>query len=89
MSITKKETEAIFKKYWKKDTDSGSSEVQIAILTKRINNITEHLQGNKKDYSSRRGLIQMVSTRRKLLSYVKRRNSESYDKLIKELGIRK
>ena len=89
MSITKKETEEIFKKYGKKDTDSGSSEVQIAILTKRINNITEHLQGNKKDYSSRRGLIQMVSTRRKLLSYVKRRNSESYDKLIKELGIRK
>ena len=89
MSITKKETEEIFKKYGKNDTDSGSSEVQIAILTKRINNITEHLQGNKKDYSSRRGLIQMVSTRRKLLSYVKRRNSESYDKLIKELGIRK
>ena len=89
MSITKKETEAIFKKYGKKDTDSGSSEVQIAILTKRINNITGHLQGNKKDYSSRRGLIQMVSTRRKLLSYVKRRNSELYDKLITELGIRK
>ena len=89
MSITKKETEEIFKKYGKKDTDSGSSEVQIAILTKRINNITGHLQGNKKDYSSRRGLIQMVSTRRKLLSYVKRRNSELYDKLITELGIRK
>ena len=89
MSITKKETEEIFKKYGKKDTDSGSSEVQIAILTKRINNITEHLQGNKKDYSTRRGLIKMVSTRRKLLSYVKRRKSESYDKLIKELGIRK
>ena len=89
MSITKKETEDIFKKYGKTDTDSGSSEVQIAILTKRINNITEHLQSNKKDYSARRGLIQMVSTRRKLLSYVKRRKNESYDKIIKELGIRK
>ncbi len=71
------------------DGDTGSADVQVAILTTRINHLTEHLKEFKKDHSSRRGLITMVSRRRKLLDYVKRKDNGRYQELIKRLGIRK
>ena len=69
--------------------DTGSSDVQIAVLTKRIDHLTEHLKTNSKDHNSRRGLIAMVNNRRKLLDYLKRTENERYLKIIKELGIRR
>ncbi|MGI6496704.1 MAG: 30S ribosomal protein S15 [Kiritimatiellia bacterium] len=71
------------------ETDTGSSEVQIAVLTKKIETLTEHLKANKKDHSSRYGLIRMVSSRRKLLDYLKRKDEPRYQSLIKQLGIRR
>ncbi|RMF44608.1 MAG: 30S ribosomal protein S15 [Planctomycetota bacterium] len=71
------------------DTDTGSSAVQIAILTKRINHLTEHMREHKKDYASRRGLLRMVSRRRSLLDYVRRHDPQAYLDLISRLGIRK
>jgi small subunit ribosomal protein S15 len=71
------------------DVDTGSSTVQIAILTKRINHLTEHMRTNKKDYASRRGLLRMVSRRRGLLDYVRRHDPQGYLDLIGRLGIRK
>lgn len=69
--------------------DTGSSEVQVALLTARINDLTGHFKDNKKDHHSRRGLLRMVSTRRKLLDYLKRKNADSYRELIQRLGLRK
>ena len=89
MSITKEEKTKLIKKYGKSDTNTGSSAAQIAILTERINNITEHLRENKKDHSGRRGLLIMVSKRRKLLNYTKKKNMSAYMELIKDLKIRK
>jgi len=71
------------------DKDTGSADVQVAILTHRINHLTEHLKDAKKDHSSRRGLIRMVSRRRKLLDYLKRKDDSRYQELIKRLKIRK
>ena len=71
------------------EADTGSSEVQIALLTARINHLTDHLREHRKDFHSRRGLLMMVSRRRKLLDYLKRTNVESYRKLIDSLGLRK
>lgn len=79
----------IIEKYKLHEKDSGSPEVQIAILTERINNLTEHLKGNKKDHSSRRGLLKMVGKRRRLLNYLTQVDATRYDKIIKELGLRK
>ena len=89
MSITKEKTVDLVKKHGKNENNTGSSSAQIAILTERINNITAHLKDNKKDHSGRRGLLIMVSKRRKLLNYVKKNNSAEYVKLIKDLKIRK
>ena len=89
MSITKEKTVKLVKKYGKNDKDSGSSAAQVSILTERINNITDHLRTNKKDHSGRRGLLIMVSKRRKLLNYIKKNNMSDYVKLIKDLKIRK
>ena len=89
MSISKEKTHELIKEYGTNDVDSGSSESQIAILTERINAITLHLKENKKDHSGRRGLIAMVSRRRKLLDYVKRQNNDSYLSIIKKMNIRK
>ena len=89
MSIKKEETVKLIKKYGKNEKNSGSSSVQISILTERINSITGHLKENKKDHSARRGLLIMVSKRRKLLNYVKKNNMENYIELIKDLKIRK
>ena len=79
----------IIEKHKLHEKDSGSPEVQIAILTERINNLTEHLKGNKKDHSSRRGLLKMVGKRRRLLNYLTQVDATRYDKIIKELGLRK
>ena len=80
---------AIKEKYQRHEGDTGSSDVQIAILTSKISLLTEHLKTHKKDHSSRYGLIKMVSQRRRLLDYLKSRNSDRYQSLIKELGIRR
>lgn len=80
---------AVKEEYRLHDRDTGSVDVQVALLTGRINELTEHLQQNPKDHSSRRGLIKMVSHRRRLLDYISRRNSERYQKLIQSLGLRR
>ena len=80
---------AIKSEYQRHDRDTGSSEVQIAILTKEIELLTAHLKANKKDHSSRYGLLRKVQNRRKLLDYLKRENEAGYRELIKKLGIRR
>ncbi|MEL6503031.1 MAG: 30S ribosomal protein S15 [Pseudomonadota bacterium] len=89
MSITAERKAALIKEYAVNEGDSGSPEVQVAILTERINNLTEHFKGHKKDNHSRRGLLKMVATRRSLLDYVKRKDEERYKSLIQRLGIRR
>ncbi|MEM6356363.1 MAG: 30S ribosomal protein S15 [Pseudomonadota bacterium] len=89
MSITPERKEALIKEYGTKDGDTGSPEVQVAILTNRITTLTEHFKTHKKDNHSRRGLLKMVSQRRKLLDYVKAKDVERYQSLIKRLGIRR
>lgn len=80
---------AIQKQFQRHATDTGSCEVQVAVLTKKIELLTEHLKGNRKDHSSRFGLIKMVSSRRKLLDYLKRKDESRYQKVIKDLNIRR
>ena len=89
MSITPERKEALVKEYATKPGDTGSPEVQVAILTERITNLTEHFKTHKKDVHSRRGLLSMVSTRRKLLDYVKKKDEARYRDLIQRLGIRR
>ncbi len=89
MSITAERKAALIKEYAIKDGDTGSPEVQVAILTERITNLTEHFKGHKKDNHSRRGLLTMVSTRRSLLDYVKKQDEARYTNLITRLGIRR
>jgi len=89
MSITDERKAELIKEYATKDGDTGSPEVQVAVLTERIKNLTEHFKGHKKDNHSRRGLLKMVSQRRKLLDYVKGKNEERYKDLITRLGIRR
>lgn len=79
----------IIKKYGKTAKDSGTAEVQIALLTERINTLTAHFEGHKKDHASRRGLMQMVGKRRRLLDYLMEKDIERYRSIIKELNIRK
>jgi len=88
MSLDKTETEAIIKKYGKDEKDSGSTEVQIALLTKRIEELQSHFKDHKKDNHSRTGLLQIVSDRKKLLSYLKRKDLESYQNIVKTLKLR-
>ena len=87
--ITKEQKTAIIKEYATKEGDTGSPEVQVAILTARINDLNEHLKIHKKDHHSRRGLLKMVGQRRGLLAYLKKTNLEGYRALIEKLGIRK
>ena len=87
--MTKEEKQAIIAEFQRGDKDTGSPEVQIALLTKKINALTEHMKANKKDVATRRGLLQMVSDRRSLLDYLKRLDLERYAAVIKKLGIRK
>jgi len=89
MSITKEKKQDLIKEFATKEGDTGSPEVQVAVLTERINNLTEHMKTHKKDFISRRGLLLMVSARRRLLDYVKRQSQERYEALIKRLGLRK
>ena len=89
MSIDKNQTIKIIKDFGSKETDTGSADVQVAILTERIKNLTEHLKKHKKDFGSRRGLLSMVGQRRNLLKYIKNKNEDRYLKLIKKLGLRR
>lgn len=88
MSLTKEEKDDLVKTYQLSDEDTGSPEVQIAILTTRINALNEHLKIHKQDQSSRRGLLMLVGRRRRLLVYLKRKNSERYEALLSKLGLR-
>lgn len=89
MSIQATRKQEVIKEYATNDGDTGSPEVQVAILTERINNLTEHFKVNKKDHHSRRGLLKMVGQRRRLLNYVKSNDVNRYESLIKKLGLRK
>lgn len=89
MSITAERKAALIKEYATKPGDTGSPEVQVAVLTERINNLTGHFKDHKKDNHSRRGLLKLVSSRRSLLDYVKRKDEERYNALIARLGIRR
>ncbi len=89
MSVTPERKEALIKEYATKEGDTGSPEVQVAILTERIVNLTEHFKTNKKDNHSRRGLLKMVALRRKLLDYTKSKDEERYKTLIGRLKIRR
>jgi small subunit ribosomal protein S15 len=89
MTVTKERKRELIHEYRREESDSGSPEVQIAILTVRINNLTEHMRTHEKDYASRRGLLAMVSRRRRLLDYLRRVNAQGYVDIIGKLGIRK
>lgn len=88
MSLTFEQKKEVIGTQKRSDNDTGSPEVQIALLTRRIKDLTGHIQENQKDHSSRRGLLKMVGQRKRLLTYLKRKNIEKYISLIKELGIR-
>jgi small subunit ribosomal protein S15 len=89
MSVTKERKRELIDQYGRTESDTGSPEVQVSILTSRIAEMTKHLQLHKKDYASRRGLLGMVSRRRRLLDYVKRTNPQSYLDLLRRLDLRK
>ena len=89
MSIDKNKTIKIIKDFGSKENDTGSADVQVAILSERIKNLTEHLKTHKKDFGSRRGLLSMVGQRRNLLKYIKNKNEDRYVNLIKKLGLRR
>jgi len=89
MSITAERKQAIVQDFGTIAGDTGSPEVQVAILTERIQNLTEHMKSHNKDFASRRGLLMMVGQRRRLLDYLKRKDAQRYLKLIERLGIRK
>lgn len=89
MSITAERKAELIKEYATAEGDTGSPEVQVAILTERINNLTEHFKDHKKDNHSRRGLLTLVSSRRSLLDYLKKKDEARYTKLISSLGIRR
>ena len=89
MSVTKEERKTVREHYARAPGDSGSPEVQVALMSTRIRNLTDHLASHKKDHASRRGLLMMVGKRTKLLRYLRRRNAERYKKLIESLRLRK
>ncbi len=89
MALTKEEKLEIFKQHGASETDTGSAKVQIALLTTRINQLTEHLRTHAKDHHSRRGLLKLVGQRRRFLNYLQKHDLEGYRALIKELGLRR
>jgi small subunit ribosomal protein S15 len=89
MSITVERKQELIKEFGKIEGDTGSPEVQVAILSERIKNLTEHLQMHKKDFHSRRGLLVMVGQRRRLLDYLKRKDQSRYETIIQRLGLRR
>ena len=88
MAVSKERKAELVAQYGASDKDSGSAEVQVALLTERIKGLTEHMKTHPKDFHTRRGLLMLVGKRRRLLSYIKARDIEDYRKLIKSLGIR-
>ncbi len=88
MTLTKENKAELISKYGKKDGDTGSTEVQVALLTERINDLTEHLRDHGKDHHSRRGLLMLVGKRRRLLRYLERNDLERYRALVADLGLR-
>lgn len=89
MSITQVRKQELITKHARADADTGSPEVQVAVLTERIANLTEHLKSHAKDFHSRRGLLMMVGRRRRLLDYLKRKSVQRYESIVKELGLRR
>jgi small subunit ribosomal protein S15 len=89
MTLTVEEKQEVVQQFGKSDADTGSPEVQIALLTRRINHLTEHLREHKHDHHSRRGLLMLVGQRRRLLNYLGRKDLDRYRALIKELGLRR
>ena len=89
MSITKDKKIEIIKNFGNNDADSGSPNVQVAILTERIKNLTDHLKNHAKDFSTRRGLLTLVGKRRRILDYLKKNSSENYKQVIESLGLRR
>jgi len=89
MTMSAADKKALIEEYGKAANDTGSTEVQVALLTHRINDLTPHFKDHKKDHHSRQGLIRMVNSRRRLLDYLKRKDVESYRDLIKRLGLRR
>ena len=89
MALTKEVKQELIGKHGRNEADTGSPEVQIAMLTQRINDLTEHLRTHKKDHHSRRGLLMLVGQRRRFLNYLERKDLEGYRALIRELGLRK
>jgi small subunit ribosomal protein S15 len=89
MTLTKKRKEEVIEKYGLAKTDTGSSNVQVALLTERINEITDHLKKHKKDHNSRRALLKLVGQRRKILNYMKRTKLDDYTKMVESLNLRK
>ena len=89
MALTKEGKTTLIEQYRQHEADNGSPQVQVAILTNRITYLTEHFKSHKKDHHSRRGLLQLVSRRRRLLDYLRRKDAEQYRALIERLGIRK
>lgn len=89
MSLAREQKETIIKDYKLHEGDTGSPEVQIALISERLNSLTTHFQTHKKDHHSRRGLLKLVGQRRRLLGYLKTTDKERYEQLIKKLGLRK
>jgi small subunit ribosomal protein S15 len=89
MSLTAEKKKEISARFGKSETDTGSTEVQIALLTERINHLTEHMREHKKDHHSRRGLLMLVGQRRRFLNYLQKKDLDRYRELIKELGLRR
>ncbi|RJQ20010.1 MAG: 30S ribosomal protein S15 [Nitrospiraceae bacterium] len=89
MSLAKEQKETIIKEHKVHESDTGSPEVQIALISERLNSLTTHFQTHKKDHHSRRGLLKLVGQRRRLLGYLKENNKDRYEKLIRKLGLRK
>jgi small subunit ribosomal protein S15 len=89
MSLTKENKKDVVKEFGRTELDTGSAEVQIALLTRRIEDLTGHFKTNPKDHSSRRGLLKMVGARRKLLNYLKRKDIEKYREILEKLSLRK
>lgn len=88
MSLTQERKQELINGYQVHETDTGSADIQIAMLTERINRLSEHLKANSKDHSSRRGLLQIIGRRKRLLAYLRKENLERYQALIQRLGIR-
>ena len=89
MTLTVDEKREVIQQFGKNDTDTGSPEVQIALLTRRINHLTEHLREHKHDHHSRRGLLMLVGQRRRFLNYLQKKDLEAYRQLVRDLGLRK